>query len=99
MRFALGSPHCRRHPARVTVTETITWLLAPASLYAYSQANIEFAMQGGKMIPVLMIVAATIAFFIAERVLPGRELPEAPGWYARAAFLNLCQVGIVLVAG
>ncbi len=51
------------------------------------------------MIPVLFIVAATVAFFIVERVLPGRDLPEAPGWYARAVFLNLCQVGMVLLAG
>lgn len=51
------------------------------------------------MTPFLIIVAATVAFFLIERLLPGRELPEAPGWYARAAFLNICQVGIVLLAG
>jgi sterol desaturase/sphingolipid hydroxylase (fatty acid hydroxylase superfamily) len=51
------------------------------------------------MIPIAMIVAATVLFFLAERTLPGRELPEAPGWYVRAAFLNLMQVGIVLLAG
>jgi sterol desaturase/sphingolipid hydroxylase (fatty acid hydroxylase superfamily) len=51
------------------------------------------------MIPYLIIVAATVLFLVLERVLPGRELPEAPGWYARAAFLNFCQVGIVLLAG
>lgn len=51
------------------------------------------------MTPLAIIVMGTFVFFIAERVLPGRELPEAPGWYARAAFLNICQVGIVLLAG
>ena len=51
------------------------------------------------MTPLAIIVVGTFVFFIAERVLPGRELPEAPGWYARAAFLNTCQVGIVLLAG
>lgn len=51
------------------------------------------------MIPIMIIVCATVAFFVAERILPGRELPEASGWYARAAFLNVCQVGIVLLAG
>jgi sterol desaturase/sphingolipid hydroxylase (fatty acid hydroxylase superfamily) len=51
------------------------------------------------MIPIAIILAVTVIFFVAERVLPGRELPEAPGWYFRAAFLNLCQVGIVLLAG
>jgi len=51
------------------------------------------------VIPLVVIGAATVLFFVIERVFPGRELPEAPGWYARAAFLNVCQVGIVLVAG
>jgi sterol desaturase/sphingolipid hydroxylase (fatty acid hydroxylase superfamily) len=52
-----------------------------------------------EMIPVALILAATAIFFFAERMLPGRELPEAPGWYSRATFLNLSQVGIVLLAG
>ena len=51
------------------------------------------------MIPFIIIVAATVLFFVLERVLPGRALPETPGWYARAAFLNLCQLGVVLLAG
>jgi len=51
------------------------------------------------MVPLLIIVAATVAFFVLERLLPGRELPEAPGWYVRAALLNGCQLGIVLLAG
>jgi sterol desaturase/sphingolipid hydroxylase (fatty acid hydroxylase superfamily) len=51
------------------------------------------------MLPIAMIVLSTLVFFIAERLLPGRELPEAPGWYARAALLNVAQVGIVVVAG
>lgn len=51
------------------------------------------------MIPTVIIVFATILFFVAERTFPGRELPEAPGWYARAAFLNLAQLGVVLLAG
>jgi sterol desaturase/sphingolipid hydroxylase (fatty acid hydroxylase superfamily) len=51
------------------------------------------------MIPIATIVAATAIFCLAERVLPGRDLPEAPGWYVRAAFLNLSQVCVVLLAG
>jgi hypothetical protein len=52
------------------VTETITCLLVHTEPSAYSQASRRFAIQGGKMIPVLMIVAATIAFFIVTpRVL------------------------------
>ena len=51
------------------------------------------------MLPFAIILAATVLFFAAERILPGRELPESAGWYARAAFLNLCQLGIVFLAG
>ena len=51
------------------------------------------------MVPLIIILAATVVFFALERLLPGRDLPEAPGWYARAAFLNACQVSIVLLAG
>jgi sterol desaturase/sphingolipid hydroxylase (fatty acid hydroxylase superfamily) len=51
------------------------------------------------MIPLLIIFAATIFFFAAERLLPGRELPEVPGWYLRSAFLNACQLGSVFLAG
>jgi len=51
------------------------------------------------MIPIMIIVMATIFFFILERVLPGRELPEAPGWFARAALINACQLGTVVLAG
>lgn len=51
------------------------------------------------MLPISIILAATVLFFLAERVLPGRELPEAPGWYARAALLNFAQLGIVMLAG
>jgi sterol desaturase/sphingolipid hydroxylase (fatty acid hydroxylase superfamily) len=51
------------------------------------------------MIPTLIMVLATLLFFAVERMLPARELPEAPGWYTRAAFLNACQVSIIAVAG
>ena len=51
------------------------------------------------MIPIAIIVAATVSFFAAERLFPGRELPESAGWHFRALFLNFCQVGIVLLAG
>lgn len=50
------------------------------------------------MIQIACIIGATIMFFVLERALPGRELPEAPGWYLRAAFLNGCQLGIVVLA-
>ena len=36
-----------------------------------------------------MLVAA--AFLLLERLAPGRELPHAPGWYARAVRQNFIQ--------
>jgi sterol desaturase/sphingolipid hydroxylase (fatty acid hydroxylase superfamily) len=51
------------------------------------------------MFQAALILAIAMFFLILERTLPGRELPESPGWYARAAFLNGCQLAIVLLAG
>lgn len=34
-----------------------------------------------------------------ERIFPGRDLPNSPQWYLRAAFFNTCQLGIILLAG
>ena len=39
-----------------------------------------------------MPVAAT--FLLVERLTPGRELPHAPGWYARAVLINGAQAVI-----
>ncbi len=35
-------------------------------------------------------------FSCYERAFPGRELPEAKGWYGRALLVNLIQLGITL---
>jgi sterol desaturase/sphingolipid hydroxylase (fatty acid hydroxylase superfamily) len=51
------------------------------------------------MLQISLIFCITAVFFVLERVYPGRELPESPGWYARALFLNACQLGIVVLAG
>ena len=51
------------------------------------------------MLQIAIICGLTLIFFVLERLLPGRALPEAPGWYVRALFLNACQLGIVLLAG
>src|SRR5689334_9629072 len=45
---------------------------------------------------ILLVAAAAIAFMILERLEPGRELPNAPGWYRRAVIITLYQVGITL---
>jgi sterol desaturase/sphingolipid hydroxylase (fatty acid hydroxylase superfamily) len=45
-------------------------------------------------LPTLFTLLAAAFFLTLERVKPGRELPNAPGWYARAVLINLCQVAI-----
>ena len=42
----------------------------------------------------LVIALAAAAFLVLERVAPGRELPNAPGWYGRALIITMFQVGI-----
>jgi sterol desaturase/sphingolipid hydroxylase (fatty acid hydroxylase superfamily) len=46
-----------------------------------------------------LIFLFAAAFIVSERVFPGRTLPRVPGWYARVVLLNVCQLGIVILAG
>jgi len=50
-------------------------------------------------IPTILLIVVTFGFLIAERLWPGRQLPQSSGWYARALILNLIQLGIVLFMG
>jgi len=50
-------------------------------------------------LPAALIVAATLAFFIAERVRPGRELPHVRGWHLRAVLMNLMQLALIGAGG
>lgn len=47
-------------------------------------------------VTLLLIAVAATAFMILERLEPGRELPNAPGWYRRAFIITIYQVGITL---
>jgi sterol desaturase/sphingolipid hydroxylase (fatty acid hydroxylase superfamily) len=47
-------------------------------------------------LPTICIVLAAVGFFVFERLRPGRELPNAPGWYTRAVLVLLIQVAITL---
>lgn len=51
------------------------------------------------MVQLCVIIGMAIVFFCLERAWPGRELPETPGWYTRAAFLTACQLMVVVMAG
>lgn len=50
-------------------------------------------------LPTVLIILATAAFLVWERVFPGRQLPNSNGWYIRAVAINLIQLGITLVTG
>ena len=51
------------------------------------------------MLYIALIFGLAALFMTAERILPGRELPIVPHWYLRAALLNSCQLGIIVLAG
>ena len=51
------------------------------------------------MLPLTLIFALAFGLFVSERIWPGRGLPRSSSWYTRAAFLNACQLGIVVMAG
>jgi hypothetical protein len=48
-------------------------------------------------VPTICTLIAAAFFLTLERARPGRELPNAPGWYGRAIVINLCQVAITPV--
>jgi sterol desaturase/sphingolipid hydroxylase (fatty acid hydroxylase superfamily) len=52
-----------------------------------------------RMTPFTFIFVAAAVFLLLERLMPGRSLPNAPGWYLRALALNLAQLGMVLLGG
>lgn len=52
-----------------------------------------------QLLPAALIITLTIAFFILERIYPGRELPYSHGWYGRAVLMNLAQLALVGLGG
>jgi len=47
--------------------------------------------------PDIILSSSTTAFFVLERVRPGRGLPKSPGWYTRALLINGCQIVLTLL--
>ena len=50
-------------------------------------------------LPTTLIIVSTSLFLIAERIFPGRKLPNSTGWYLRCLSINLVQLGITLGFG
>jgi len=50
-------------------------------------------------LPTIVLIGMTVFFLTAERLFPGRALPDCPGWYARSIAINLVQLGITLGIG
>jgi len=47
-------------------------------------------------LPTVLTIFSTAAFFVLERLLPGRPLPHVFGWYFRALLVNFAQLAITL---
>ena len=47
-------------------------------------------------LPTILTIFSTAAFFVLERLLPGRPLPHVSGWFLRALLVNFAQLGITL---
>ena len=45
-------------------------------------------------LPTICTILAAVIFLVWERVVPGREMPNSKGWYARVLFVNALQIGI-----
>jgi len=47
-------------------------------------------------LPSILVVVATLAFLVLERLFPGRPLPPSKGWYVRVLLVNGVQLLITL---
>ena len=47
-------------------------------------------------LPSILVVVATLAFLVLERLFPGRPLPPSKGWYVRVLLVNGAQLLITL---
>jgi hypothetical protein len=52
-----------------------------------------------QLVPAALIIVFTLIFFALERIRPGRLLPSSPGWYTRAAVMNLMQLALIGFGG
>jgi sterol desaturase/sphingolipid hydroxylase (fatty acid hydroxylase superfamily) len=48
---------------------------------------------------IVLILAIAAVVLAAERLFPGRELPQSPGWTLRAILLNAIQLAVVVLGG
>lgn len=47
----------------------------------------------------ILMIAIAMGLIVVERLWPATELPKVRAWWWRVAFVNLIQLGIVIVAG
>lgn len=47
----------------------------------------------------LLLIGVAAGLFVVERIWPARELPKVHNWWARVAFVNVIQLGLVVLAG
>ncbi len=47
----------------------------------------------------ITIIAFGLGFMLLERLKPDQVLPQSQGWWLRAVFFNLMQLGVVLLGG
>lgn len=79
-------------------------LVGGAGVASASLAEVASAATPGEMVvdmalPTLLLVGLTVSFLVAERVFPGRSLPNSRGWYVRSIGINLVQLVITLGVG
>lgn len=48
---------------------------------------------------ILLLAAIAAALFMVERLWPAHELPKVHNWWGRVIFVNVIQVGIVVLSG
>lgn len=70
-----------------------------ASLSGVASAATPGEMAVHMTLPTILLIGLTVSFLVAERVFPGRSLPNSKGWYVRSIGINVIQLGITLGIG
>lgn len=69
-------------------------VLAAPSFLNLRPVPADYCAMMGLALPTVCTILAAVFFLTLERAAPGRELPRATGWYARAILINLTQAAI-----
>jgi sterol desaturase/sphingolipid hydroxylase (fatty acid hydroxylase superfamily) len=101
--FAIGhviSGHTIKHLTAVLSVTCLVRMLRARAATTPSAVHSKPRLRGHCMtLPIVLIAVVTALFLLAERLAPGRDLPNSRGWYVRALGINFVQLLVTVATG